>query len=422
MIYSISPRLKWQLTHIEVVTLGFELVTSLQLQFQPNVAWLGSAFLPQMLGTKSGSCEIKSIGRGSTFHLTPSLFDYTVISVWNTTKAANSTSQIPEQEHIEYRGESFAHCRVRTIRFDHSIVEEIQVVTASGSMDIDKDFVGRYYRSGPDEYSGRDLLPELDRGNYRELAYAVLETISTDSLSTTHQHLSAPVLSITMLSRITFVDGKIETTPLLQTLTYFNGTQVKWTEETFIYAASILNLMNVAAHTVNLDLGSAGPESIYLNSSALNVTIDANLAPPGILLADWAQNSVSFYYGQINLPYETWAQMLHAGQKIKLAQANSLVFDVYIRGYHDHAHLVLRQRWKSNVWIALVRHVGQNASENVLATTAIASCTSMVGIPPPPVVVPIASLKFSYQKTTISNTGPWAWANSVPLPGSICGP
>ncbi|KAF8597931.1 hypothetical protein BDV93DRAFT_561794 [Ceratobasidium sp. AG-I] len=328
---------------VNIVTQGYELVPSLQSQFQPNLTlagWWGSTRLPSLLSVSPPPCEPKDLGRGDIFRLTPSLFDYTVMSTWNTSKA-NSGSQAQEQGRVEYRGEPFTGCRANTVQFDYSMLDDTQTVTVGvicpGTTDypvyvsmetkmvfawlLSKDFVGQYY--GP----GLDLLNinTGDSNDYRKLAFAVLEAISTDSLTIIDgQHLSNPVLSITAFFNVTFVDGKISTTPESNSLKYLNGTKTSWPAEAQIYDVSIVNLMNVAAHTVNLDLGSAGPENIYLNSSALNGTIGQNLAPPNIAPADWAQNSKSFYYGTITPPYQTWAQMLRARQTIALGTVTGL--------------------------------------------------------------------------------------------------
>lgn len=186
---------------------------------------------------------------------------------------------------------------------------------------LSKDFVGQYY--GP----GLNLLNvnDVDPNDYRKLAFAALEAVSTDSLTIMRgQHLSNPVLSITSFASVGFVDGHIDTTPVSNLLTYLNGTENSWPPEAGIYEVSIFNLMNIAAHTVNLDLGSAGPESIYLNPATLNKTIGENLAPLGIPPASWAQNSLSFYYGRITPPFETWAQMLRAKNTIVLGNVTGL--------------------------------------------------------------------------------------------------
>lgn len=188
---------------------------------------------------------------------------------------------------------------------------------------LSKDFVGQYY--GP----GVNLLDisSTDPNEYRTLAFALLEAISTDSLTIMRgNHLSNPALSISTFFNITFDDGIINTTPVSNSLMYANGTYARsgWPAEANIYLVSIYNLVNVAVHTVNLDLGSAGPESIYRNREALNKTIGTNLAPPGTAPVDWAQNSLSFYYGRVPAPYETWAQAIRAGQTIELGNVTGL--------------------------------------------------------------------------------------------------
>ncbi|KAF8597930.1 hypothetical protein BDV93DRAFT_610107 [Ceratobasidium sp. AG-I] len=328
---------------VNIVTLGYELVPSLQPQFQPNETlahWWGSARLPKLLRSRTPQCEPRDLGRGDTFRLSASLFDYEVMSTWNTTEAS-SNSNVQEQKRVEYRGELFDTCHVTTTQFDFSLLDDTQTVTVGvicpGTPEypvyvsmqtkmvfawlLSKDFVGQYY--GP----GLNLMgiDHADPNDYRKLAFAVLEAISTDSLTIMRgKHLSSPVLSITAFFNTTFIDGKIDTTPMSNLFTYLNGSEMDWPAEAGIYAVPIINLMNVAAHTVNLDLGSAGPENIYLNSSVLNMTIGPNLAPPGIAPANWAQNSVSFYYGKITPPYETWAQMLRARQTIVLGNATGL--------------------------------------------------------------------------------------------------
>lgn len=189
---------------------------------------------------------------------------------------------------------------------------------------ISKDFIGQTY--------GRNLnlsnLPEAEANHYRELAYAVLEMISTDSLTIMRgRHLSSPILGLTAYFDIAFIDRGINTTPLANMVFYMNGTDVSWPQEANMYTESIFNLINIASQTVYLDLGSAGPESIYLNSSAVNKTIGENIAPNGIAPAEWAQNSESFYYGRIPGRYQTWAQAIRAGHGVKLGNATGIPRD-----------------------------------------------------------------------------------------------
>ncbi|KAF8597948.1 hypothetical protein BDV93DRAFT_595634 [Ceratobasidium sp. AG-I] len=324
-----------KLSQFKVVTLGYELVPSLQPQFQHGVAltgWWGSARLPQLLGGSTPPCEPKSLGKGDTFRMAASLFDYAVISTWNTSKA-NPESRVQNQERVEYRGESFANCGLNGARFDYSLVEDTQTITVGVicrgtptypiyvSMEtkmvfswlLGKDLVGQYY--GPDLSLWG--LPDAEANHYRELAYAVLEVISTDSPTIIRgQHLSSPVLSITSFAKISLINDFIGISPLASSLTYANGTAASWPTEANLYTTSIINLMTVAAHTVMLDLGIAGTENIYRNPAAVNKTLGPNRAPPGISPADWAQNSVTFHYGSPLPPYQTWAETLRAGQVI----------------------------------------------------------------------------------------------------------
>lgn len=186
---------------------------------------------------------------------------------------------------------------------------------------LSKDFVGQYY--GP----GLNLLnvEDADPNDYRRLAFAALETISTDSLTIMRrQFLSSPVLAISSYYDIFWTDGIINPNTSSNSLTYLNGSDTSWPAEADIYIQSIFNLVNVAVHTVNLDLGSAGSESIYKNRAVLNKTIGENLAPPGITPFRWAENSQSFYYGGVPAPYQTWAQTLRAGHTIALGEVTGL--------------------------------------------------------------------------------------------------
>ncbi|KAF8598285.1 hypothetical protein BDV93DRAFT_512607 [Ceratobasidium sp. AG-I] len=330
---------------VNILTLGYELVPSLRPQFQPNntlASWWDSTRLPALLRGHTPICEPRDLGRGDAFRLSASLFDYTVMSTWNTTKAAASSSQIQEQERVEYRGESFASCRASTAKFDYSMLDDTQTMTIGvicpGNLAypvyvsmqtkmvfsrlLGDDLIGQYYGPGLDLLNIEYAYPN----DYRKLAFGVLDVIATDSISILGgQHLSSFVLSLTVVANTTFIDGKIKTMPVSNSIRYLNGTLDSWPTEANIYAKSIYNLMNVAVHTVNLDLGSAGSESIYQNSSALNMTIGSNLAPAGIMPADWAQrNTKTFYYGLISPPYQTWAQMLRAGLPFKLGTVTGL--------------------------------------------------------------------------------------------------
>lgn len=187
---------------------------------------------------------------------------------------------------------------------------------------LNKDLVGQY--SGPDQL----YLLGSDASDYRTVAFAVLNTISTDSLNVMDgQHLSNPVLSISISFGQPFKAGILDMHPTSAVLTYTNGTKSVWPDEAGVYNTSIYNLMNVAAHTVDLELGCAGPENIYLNHTVLNETISPNRAPLGTAPANWAEGYPSFIYGNVTPPYQTWAEMLLAGQTITLGNATGLPSD-----------------------------------------------------------------------------------------------
>ncbi|KAF8597927.1 hypothetical protein BDV93DRAFT_610105 [Ceratobasidium sp. AG-I] len=322
-------------------------IPSLRPQFQRNDAlasWWDSTRLPTLLRGPTPPCQPQDLGRGDAFRLSASLFDYTVTSTWDTREAASAPSQVQVQERVEYRGESLATCRVNSVRFDYNMIDDTQTVTVGVicpgtpaypvhvTMEtkivfawlLVGDVLGKYYGQGVSLLN----VGYVDPTDYRRLAFAMLDAISTDSLTIMGgQHLSNTVLRITVISNITFTDGRIDNTPVSNSIRYLNGTAATWPPEANIYDVSILNLMNVVAHTVNLDLGSAGAESIYHNISALNMTIGTNLAPPPIVSAEWAENSRSLYFGRLIPPYETWAQMLRAGQPVTLGVVTGLPND-----------------------------------------------------------------------------------------------
>ncbi|KAF8597956.1 hypothetical protein BDV93DRAFT_595637 [Ceratobasidium sp. AG-I] len=317
---------------------GYELAPSFQPDFRPNTSyagWWGSTVLPGLLGMDSPPCESKDLGRGDIFRLSASLFDYTVMSTWNTTNVT-SDSQVRTQERVVYTGEPFDSCAVNNVQFDFSVVDTTQTVTVGvvcpGTQDypvyvsmetkmvfawlLSKDFVAQYYGPGMD-------LSNIDKAgpnDYRKLAFAVLEGISTDSLTIMRgNHLSNPLLSLTALVNMTPYPS-----PVSNLVTYLNGTELDWPPEANIYMDSIYNLVNVAAHTVNLDLRSNASGTIYQNISALNDTITPNLPPRNISTTDWARKGQSFYYGPVTPPYNTWAEMIRAGEVIKLGEVTGL--------------------------------------------------------------------------------------------------
>jgi hypothetical protein len=124
-------RLAYKVTPGPVITVGYELVPSLQPEFEPNSTALSlshSARLPQFLRRSVPLCESHDIGKGDSFRLTPSLFEYKVLSSWRT----NSNRTRPEDEgRVEYKGGSFHKCSVYEILFDHSTTHRTQTITVS---------------------------------------------------------------------------------------------------------------------------------------------------------------------------------------------------------------------------------------------------------------------------------------------------
>lgn len=112
-----------------VVQVGYELVPALYSEFDANNAdphWWNVPDLPPLLRHNPPPCQPKDIGRGDTFRLTPSLFEYKVLSSWKT----NSTTPAPEDEgRIDYQGGSFDQCFIYNMRIDYSILDYTQTVT-----------------------------------------------------------------------------------------------------------------------------------------------------------------------------------------------------------------------------------------------------------------------------------------------------
>ncbi|KAG9125838.1 hypothetical protein FRC07_006011 [Ceratobasidium sp. 392] len=340
---------------VNIVTLGSELVPSLQAEFQPNdtllEGWWGTHRLPRLLRPKLPLCQPQDLGRGDKFRLSASLFDYTVMSTWNTSKSSNSGIQ--EQHRVEYRGQSFADCSVNNTRFDFSAIDQTQTVTVGVvcpnsteypvfvSMETSmvfaqitsKDFIGQYY--GP----GLDLLnlTQADPSDYRKLVLGVLELISTDSITIMRgPHLQSPALSFTLFSYVNpdtaILDNRATT------FTHANGTMLPyWPPGVNIYAYTIANLLDVVVDAVNLDLGSHRYPNMFTNASVLRTAVWPNKAPNGTQPDEWAMlpDAQSLNYGKIKPPYQTWAEMLLNGDPFKLGTVtgrpnNSVMVTTYL--------------------------------------------------------------------------------------------
>ncbi|KAL5640023.1 hypothetical protein ACGC1H_007356 [Rhizoctonia solani] len=327
-----------------VITQGSELVPSLQPTFHPNNTnlekWWGTRHLPERLRPSLPQCQPHDLGRGDTFRVSASIFDYTVMSTWNTSHT-NVTNKVQEQERVEYHGESFANCAVNAARYDYSLSDRTvsmmigvlcpgqenysvaisMQTTMVFSWETTKDFIGQYY--GP----GLDLLDLTKTTNYRQTVLAVLDVISTDALSI----LSRPHLPVAPLSMRVYFRGLNDTTALLpdktttSSITYVNGSQPKaMPAEGFIYTNSIFNLMYVAIDAVNLDLGNTKAPNMFRNFSRFTEVVWRNQAPAGINSTDWAdlEDAQSLNYGRITPPYETWADMLRNKQPSNITIGN----------------------------------------------------------------------------------------------------
>ncbi|KAH7338598.1 hypothetical protein B0J17DRAFT_717031 [Rhizoctonia solani] len=315
-----------------LITQGSELVPSLQPVFRsdgtnPPDTWWGKR-LPTRLSPGLPPCEPQGLGRGDVFRLTASLFDYTVMSTWNTSNDdvhTTSMTQEQEQERVEYRGESFTDCSVNTARYDYSLAEQTHSVTVgvlcpgypkypikvsmqttmTFAWEVTKDFIGQYY--GP----GLDLMNLANTTGYQQSVLAVLEVISTDALTILHKpHLPTHPLSM----RVFFELNETAVVPdeaAASTLTYVNGTQPDaFPAEAFIYINTIFNLVYAAIDAVNLDLGNHRSPNMFRDASRLRQVIGANRAPEGINASNWAEGSRSIYYGRLTEGHQTWAEML----------------------------------------------------------------------------------------------------------------
>ncbi|KAG8703937.1 hypothetical protein FRC09_003866 [Ceratobasidium sp. 395] len=262
------------------------------------------------------------------------------MSTWNT-KEPLSASRVQEQKRAEYRGESFSSCYVNSTRFDYSMVEETQTMTVGVicpgteeypifvsmetkivfALELTKDFIGQFYGPGLNLLS----LPDANPSDYRKLVLAVLEVISTESLTIIglSNLLSPPALSMSLFFH---VNNRTDALSVgTSTFTYLNGTKDLWPPEAQIYSISITNLAHVVNHAVNLDLGSHISPNIFRNASVLKDVVLPNLAPRNISPDVWIGNKAqSFYYDRFPPRYQTWAQALLDEHPVKLGNPTNL--------------------------------------------------------------------------------------------------
>ncbi|KAH7320434.1 hypothetical protein B0J17DRAFT_294185 [Rhizoctonia solani] len=329
---------------LNLVTLGLELVPSIQTNYQSNHTflddWWGTRHLPRVLRRKSPPCQPRDIGRGDTLRLSASLFDYTVVNTWNTSEGTGA-SGVPEQKRVEYRGESFDNCYVNSALYEYSMVHQthsLEVgVECPGSPDypiyvsmrtkmtfawiLERDFVAQYAGSVEGAFNFTQTANSFD---CRNLVIQTLQTISTDMIViVSRQHLSNPILGVAMAFYLDPVTDQLETYDFL--LMYGNMTRPDtFPEEVRMYEPSFTNLARAVIDAVNLDLGDQRLPNIYTNATRLREAISPNLPPNGISSADWAEGSQRGIYGNITPPYRTGAEMLLHGLPIQLGNPTGL--------------------------------------------------------------------------------------------------
>ncbi|QRW21628.1 hypothetical protein RhiXN_06617 [Rhizoctonia solani] len=316
---------------VNIATVGQELVPSLRGDFQQNDTvplWWETTPLSPLFRRKPPPCQPKDLGKGDTFRLSPSLFEYKVLSSWRT----NRTKLKSEDEgRIEYRGGSFGACFVYDIRFDLSFIESTQSLTVGISCpdypvrafletrvvfatEHSKDVIGQFY--GYDVHL-IDFVDE-DSRDYRRVVFDVLDVISTDSLSI----LDGAITQWLSLSARASVSNELNfiSTDMVGIGGNTSANGENKMGEAEIYRDTISNLMRAVQHAVELDLGNPSSENIFTNSSAVNSTFSPNLPPKGIAPRDWVGRN-SFRYDRVEEPYFTFAQMLRAGVPANITTA-----------------------------------------------------------------------------------------------------
>ncbi|QRV81746.1 hypothetical protein RhiJN_09761 [Ceratobasidium sp. AG-Ba] len=262
------------------------------------------------------------------------------MSVWNTSESISATG-VRDQERVEYDGQSFSDCFVNNTRFDYSLAEQTQTVTVGVvcpgtnqsypifvSMEtelvfaqmLSKDFIGQYY--GP----GLKLMniTHESGSNYQKIVLGALEVISTDSLTIMRNYnTSSPPMSASIIYYVDPNKGtaKYETS----TFTHLDGTVELWPTPARVYTNSIENLIYVANHAVNLDLGSTRSPNLFRDVLVVPKAILPNPMPPNTSSNQWVGNdSISFYYGALPAGYDSWADALLDGKPFKLGDVTDL--------------------------------------------------------------------------------------------------
>ncbi|CUA77845.1 hypothetical protein RSOLAG22IIIB_12863 [Rhizoctonia solani] len=327
---------------VNFVTLGFELVPTLQPTFQPGDTplggWQGMQRLPRLLRPKPPRCQPKELARGDTFRLSTSMFDWTVVNIWDSCNGTQGFEQ--EQKNVEYRGQAFTNCSVYSAQLFYHKVDETQsvdiAVICPGSLEyracvsmqttfmasrlLSTDFFTRYYVPGTVfEFSNSTSTSS----SYRDFVLAALDMLSTDSIAILNgNHLSNPAVGI----QATFLpDPDMALLPdrtVASSLTYANGTRpLDYPEEGLIYTNSVYKLVYVLLDAVNFELGNHRAPNMFGNVSRLHEVIYNNRPPPGINSTDWVGDTPSIRYGKLSPPFQSWAEMLLSGKPVGLENA-----------------------------------------------------------------------------------------------------
>ncbi|CAE6416632.1 unnamed protein product [Rhizoctonia solani] len=309
---------------VNIFTVGHELVPSLREDFRQNdtaPSWWATTPLAPLLRRKAPPCQPKDFGKGDTFRLSPSLFEYKVLSSWRTTA---DSATFKDEGRVEYRGGSFNECYVYNIRFDLSVIELTQTLIVGimcptypvlafletrlvFATEVSKDIVGQYYGYGVNVAA----LVDRESHDYRRVVFDLLDVISTDSLSILDgSHINW--LSLSARADVQSTEAFFTTTNMVAK----NGTSFMNDNNTMgdaeVYRATISNLMRAVQYAIEVDLGNPSLDNIFTNSSAINSTFSPNPPPTGVAPGDWVGRN-SFRFGFVEKPYSTFAEMLRAG-------------------------------------------------------------------------------------------------------------
>ncbi|KAG8791556.1 hypothetical protein FRC12_008831 [Ceratobasidium sp. 428] len=326
-----------------VATQGFELVSTLQPTTVPNDTnlerWWGMKAIPSLLRPQTPECEPKDLGAGDTFRLSASLFDYTVMSVWDNNDPLTANG-VRAQKRVEYRAQSFADCHVNTTQFDYNRVGQTMTVTVGiicpGTNKSYPVYVGMKTKVvfGWTPYAYVDpyrlVLTESKLTRYQDLVKTVFDVISTDAMAIfMGNHTSELPLSMGCFLNVNPILGSLDGADEQDLFTYLNGTAQWWPLEADIYDASIANLMRVVNHAVNLDLGNSKTPNMFRDSSIFSLFLDPNRPPKGVLSSQWVGGDswTSGIFRKLPSEYGSWAHALLNGKPFQVGDATGLPSD-----------------------------------------------------------------------------------------------